>query len=128
MVTLSSRTHLSAFSTSFAVLFLRTSRPRSGSPQIAPIAAAIALPLAPLVPGIPTAIPFLYMLPLTVTLTDATSSLSGSSLHALATASATAPGSVHPSAGLTSFARKSLSVSMIWSLLTNIADLSIHDC
>src|SRR6056297_2033824 len=71
----------------------------------------MSLPFNPPVPGMPTYIPFLYILSLTVT-SSVSISISPSSSTALATPSATAPGSVHPKAGFTSSLRNSLMVNI----------------
>ena len=97
-----------------------TSNPYSDFPQTAPKAAAIGSPTIP-VPGIPTPIPFLYILPLT-----STSKRSGTppntSLH-FAHAKAQATGSVHPKAGTASF----LNISMIcWSVTWFILFFLFH--
>ena len=89
-----------------------TSSPYSDLPHTAPRAAAICRPTIP-VPGMPTPMPFFSMLPLTSTATlKPELSLQAVPQHghrsvsisaALAAASATAMGSVHPRAGFTSF-------------------------
>ena len=99
-----------ARATASGVSSFSTSSPRLELPHTAPRAAATGRPTMP-VPGMPTPMPFLRMLPLT-----ATSSLKSAFMRqepqqgqfseiisaALATASATAMGSVQPSAGFTS--------------------------
>ena len=98
----------------------RTSRPRAGSPHTAPSAAAMGRPTMP-VPGMPTPIPFLRMLPLTSTAMrkSAVCRQRGQSPQceqfsemmstAFATARATAMGSVQPRAGFTSLWMSSMS-------------------
>ena len=108
--TLFSFTASFAAETSSSVRSLRTSRPYPLLPQIAPRAAAIWSPIIP-VPGIPTPIPFLRMLP--ETLTSVSSGLhfltsGGKCSAAFAAAKATAMGSVHPKAGLTSLWRREI--------------------
>ncbi len=86
-------------STASGVTSRSTSRPYSERPIVAPSATAIGRPIIP-VPGMPTPIAFLSMLALNRT--SIRSGSAPSSSAARAAHSATATGSVHPMAGITS--------------------------
>ncbi len=84
---------------------LSTSSSFDGSPPLIPSAAAIGSPTMP-VPGIPTPKPFFMMLPLRAI--SALSTGLPKSFAEVAAASATAIGSVQPSAGTTSLLKASM--------------------
>ena len=101
--------YLSDSSTSSWLNVSNTVKPFSEWPPTNPIATAIFNPNLS-VPGIPTHIPFLYMLGLTNILFSSISSPNNS--FAFAQANATATGSVHPTAGLTSAFSMSIKFSL----------------
>ena len=97
-------------STAWGETSLRTSRPYSDFPMRLPRAIAIGNPIIP-VPGMPTPIAFLIILPLRPRLIS--SGCIPKSSVALATASDTAMGSVQPSAGTTSRRIKEIIFSLV---------------
>ncbi len=89
-----------------------TSMLKAGSPATAPRATAMSKPLRPPVPGMETAMPFLYMLGSTQ-ISRESSSPAGSREAAAAAHRAMATGSVQPRAGATSILRISLTGNTI---------------